>query len=187
MVISVGSDLPLLLALAAEVPGVSSGWAAVGLPGLGVLAARHSGLDLSAGAFVDAPGSRWPQVVAHLAGAVPVVLLGSTGTVAGRPAARIGALLRTGGTVLLVAGPWQGADARFRVAATAWEGLGTGHGVLRRRRAQVEVSGRGIDDARPRWTELWLPTAAGPAVPVMEGRTDQAVGGSVVPSLRVVR
>jgi hypothetical protein len=51
----------------------------------------------------------------------------------------------------------------------------------------VSVSGRGIDHARPRWTEMWLPTATGPAAPVLEEGTDEAGDGTAGPTLPVVR
>ena len=74
--VSVGQDLPLLLALAAPAAAEAGAWAVVGLPQLGVLAADSMGLNVGTGLWVDRPGTRWPDVVATLAEAVPVLLLG---------------------------------------------------------------------------------------------------------------
>jgi hypothetical protein len=45
--VSAGEEMPLLLALAAEACAGAVGWAAVGLPHLGVFATRAAGLDLA--------------------------------------------------------------------------------------------------------------------------------------------
>jgi hypothetical protein len=144
------TDLPLLLALAAEAAGPGAGWAVVGLPQLGALAAGHAGLDLASGVWVDSPGARWPQVLGLLVGAVPLVLLGAPRPVAGAVGRRIAAQVRRAGATLLVAGVWTGADARLRVTGTVWEGVGTGHGVLQGRRTVVEATG-----AVSRWPAGW--------------------------------
>ena len=54
----------------------------------------------------------------------------------------------------------EAADVSLTVAATAWEGLGQGHGHLRARRVVVEAAGRRGAD-RPRRAELWLPGPGG--------------------------
>ncbi|MPY61961.1 hypothetical protein [Streptomyces spongiae] len=89
--VSAGGDMPLLLALAAEVSADSAGWAAVGLPDLGPLAAADAGLDVGAGLWVDEPGrhrvlsrvvdelegaDRPRLYVLEIAGAVPRVKIG---------------------------------------------------------------------------------------------------------------
>ncbi|MEW2521021.1 hypothetical protein [Actinacidiphila alni] len=83
--------------------------------------------------------------------------------------------------MLLVAGPWEGADPRYRVAGAVWEGLGRGHGVLRGRRVLVEASGRGAAGGVPRHAPWWLPGAYG-AQPVADGLVTAHVGSG----LRVV-
>lgn len=161
---SAGGDVPLLLALAADAVAHGRaagrtgpvGWAAVGLPFLGALAACDAGLDLDAGLWVDDPGRRWPQVLTAVLEAVPVVLTGPLPPVPDRVGRRIAALLRRSGSVLLAADRWEGAQLRLRVTAAAWEGVGDGDGLLRGRRATVAVAGRGAAD-RPRHAELWLP------------------------------
>lgn len=189
-VTAVGGDKGVLLALAAQAAGRRSGtgWAVVGLPSLGALAARDAGLDVGAGLWVDAPGGRWSQVVSLLVPTVPVILLGSQGAAPGRVVRRVAGQVRANGAVLLVAGPWDGADLRVRVAEAQWDGLGAGHGVLRRRRIVMEVSGRGAAGGAPRRAELWLPGPAGTAMPVAgRGPAAPAVAGDAAGrALRVV-
>lgn len=174
--VSTCGDLPLLLALAAEsarTVGAERGgsWATVGLPQLGALAAVDAGLDLGAGMWVDQPGRRWPEVVATALEAVSVVLLGlpaplrtaGQAAVPERTVRRVGALLRRSGSVLLVAGPWPGAEVRLRVSQAAWEGVSSdGYGLLRGRRTRVTATGRGVPGAE-RGVELWLPGPLGTA------------------------
>ncbi|MFF4257885.1 hypothetical protein ACFY1L_42530 [Streptomyces sp. NPDC001663] len=172
--VSAGGDMPLLLALAAEVSSGGVGWAAVGLPQMGALAAQAAGLELESGMRIDDPGRQWAQVVATVAEAVPVVLVGGRlGAVPDRIARRLAAVLRRGGSVLLAADSWQGAEVRMRVVSAAWEGIGGGHGLLRGRRVRVASVGRGAA-AAPRYAEMWLPGPGGRIVPV---HTDAAAGG----------
>lgn len=161
--VTTGSDMPLLLALAAEAAAEAGAWAVVGLPQLGVLAAQSMGLDMGVGMFVDRPGRRWPEVVATLAEVVPVLLLGECGPVIGRTAQRLGAVLRRTGTVLLTLGEWEGAEVRLRVTQARWEGVGVGHGLLRARRVEVTASGRGSAGGVPQTASLWLPGPDGRA------------------------
>ncbi|MFJ9378932.1 hypothetical protein [Streptomyces sp. NPDC101455] len=163
--VSAPGDLPLLLALGAAAGADHTAWAAVGLPYLGALAAHSAGLDLACGLWVDAPGDRWPEAISTLADGVPLILLGPVGAVTERTHRRLTGLLRRSGTVLLVAGPWPGAQLRLSVEAASWEGVGHGHGLLRRRRVRVTASGRGAA-AAPRTAELWLPGPDGSVHPV---------------------
>ncbi|MHA6757316.1 hypothetical protein [Streptacidiphilus sp. PAMC 29251] len=168
------ADLPVLLALAG--PAAAEGtWAAVGLPRLGAAAAVDAGLDLARGLWVDRPGRDWPQVLGVLLEAVPLVLLASPGRVAPRTGQRLAALQRRTGAVVLVAGPWDGAQIRLRVAARAWEGVQAGHGLLRRRRVQIVATGRGAA-ANGGSATAWLPGPDGtPApAPVEAGRSPLA-------------
>ena len=168
--------MPLLLALAAEASGGSVGWAAVGLPQMGALAAQSAGLELAGGMRIDDPGRQWAQVLATVAEAVPVVLVGRLAPVPDRIARRLAAVLRRSGSVLLAADSWQGAEVRMRVFSAAWEGIGGGHGLLRGRRVRVAAAGRGAA-AVARYAEMWLPGADGlvAAVP--------GAGRHVVPAL----
>ncbi|WP_419993725.1 hypothetical protein [Streptomyces boninensis] len=167
--VSVGRDLPLLLALAAPAAAEAGAWAVIGLPQLGVLAAESMGLDVGTGLWVDKPGPRWPDVVATLAEAVPVLLLGPLGPAPDRLARRLAAVLRRTGTVLLTTGPWEGAGLRMAVTASRWEGVGAGHGLLRARRVQVTATGRGAAGGAPRTAQLWLPGPDGRAGPADDG------------------
>ncbi|MFJ1742515.1 hypothetical protein ACIOG4_28050 [Streptomyces microflavus] len=159
--------MPLLLALAAQTAGSASGWATVGLPELGALAAEAAGLDLTRGMRIDYPGDRWGHVLAIVLEAVPVVLLGALGPVTAQTARRLGAVLRRSGSVLLTADQWEGAEVRLRVVAATWEGVGQGHGLLHRRRVTVAATGRGAA-AAPTYTDMWLPGPTGQAAAARE-------------------
>ncbi|MET9222292.1 hypothetical protein ABZX65_26500 [Streptomyces sp. NPDC003300] len=160
------ADRALLLALAGAAAKI---WAAVALPDLGALAAADAGLDISAGLWVDTPGGSWPQVVGLLLDSASVVLIGDVGPVPDQLARRITARARRASSILLSAGPWPTASMRLRVTSTAWDGLGTGHGLLRGRRATVVASGRGVPV--PRHAEVWLPDRHGRLAAVGEDET----------------
>ncbi|MGY6019998.1 hypothetical protein [Streptomyces spinosirectus] len=185
--------MPLLLALAAEASSGTVGWAAVGLPQMGALAAQAAGLELASGMRIDDPGRQWVQVLATVAEAVPVVLVGRLGPVPDRIARRLAAVLRRGGSVLLAADSWQGAEVRMSVVSAAWEGVGGGHGLLRGRRVRVAAAGRGAA-AVPRHAEMWLPGPDGHVAPVRsaaepgarEAVTPEAASRRERPALRVV-
>ena len=66
----------------------------------------------------------------------------------------------TAGTSMSQAtGGWS-PDVVLTVARSQWQGLGEGHGMLRRRRARIEAIGRGRA-ARPRQLEVLLPANQG--------------------------
>jgi hypothetical protein len=161
-----GVSLALALAAAASREGA---WAAaVGLPSLGLGAAAELGVELKRLALVPAPGERWPAVVAALLDGMDLLLLGLPGPVRSADARRLVARNRERGTVLVVlehsGSRWpEVPDFRLSVAGARWEGLGCGHGHLRRRRLDVLVSGRRAA-SRERRATLWLPgeTSAGP-------------------------
>lgn len=180
--VSASGDMPLLLALAAESSRDTVGWAAVGLPQMGVLAAQAAGLDLAHGMRIDTPGQQWAQVLATVLEAVPVVMTGSLDPVPDRIARRLAAVMRRSGSVLLSAGGWQGADVRLQVVTSSWEGVGQGHGLLHARRVTVAAAGRGAA-AAPRYAEMWLPGPGG-AIAAMTGE-DGAV--SAVPAASAIR
>jgi hypothetical protein len=56
--------------------------------------------------------------------------------------------LRQHGSVLLVMGPWPGADLVLTARWVGWTGLGRGHGRLRDRELVVDVGGRGAAAGR---------------------------------------
>ncbi|MGI5144188.1 hypothetical protein [Streptomyces sp. CA-106110] len=183
--VSAGGDMPLLLALAAEASRGAAGWAAVGLPQLGVLAAEAAGLELAHGMRIDTPGRQWAQVLATVLEAVPVVVTGSLDAVPDRVARRLAAVMRRSGSVLLSAGGWQGAEVRLRVVVSSWEGVGQGHGLLRARRVTVAAAGRGAAVA-PRYAEMWLPGPNGAIAPVGQEASGGPLAVPATPAVRAV-
>ncbi|MEU8923974.1 hypothetical protein AB0D10_24010 [Kitasatospora sp. NPDC048545] len=163
-----GGDTGLLLALAAGVRETEGGWAAaVGLPDLGLAAAEGYGLDLRRLLVADDPGPHWAEVVSVLAGAVELVMLRPDGPVPPKLAARLAAVLRRSGCVLLVAGSWPGAALRLGVRSGRWFGLGDGHGQLTGRQVEVVAEGRG-SAVRGLTARLWLPDEHGAVRPLPE-------------------
>lgn len=157
--VAVAGSMSLALALLAG-PSAGGSWcAAVGLPALGLSAAAEWGVALRRLALVAHPGQDWPSVVATLLDALDVVLAGPPARVRSADARRLVARGRERGAVLIVAGPWEGADVRLAVVESHWQGVGDGHGHLQARRVEVVAEGRGAA-ARPRRARLWLP---GPA------------------------
>ena len=92
----------------------------------------------------------WPQVVASLLDGCDVVLLCPPARPAAQLRRKLEAAARRFGSVLLVAGEWEGAQARLLIADQEWAGIGAGHGRLRARRAQIVAEGRGAGAARGR-------------------------------------
>ncbi len=64
-----------------------------------------------------------------------------------------------GASMSHAAGGWS-PDVVLTVAGSQWQGLGEGHGMLRRRRARIDAVGRGRA-ARPRRVEVLLPADEG--------------------------
>jgi hypothetical protein len=165
-VVAAGPWSLLCLALAAGASAAGAWCAMVGLPQLGVAAAADAGLDPDRMLLIADPGTGWPQVVASLLDGCELVLLRPPDRPSAQVRRRIEATVRRFGGVLVVAGEWDGAQARLSVAQQEWTGIGTGHGRLRARRVQVVADGRGgAVQRRTQW--LWLPgpdgsvTAAG--------------------------
>jgi hypothetical protein len=168
----------LSLALAAGASAAGAWCAAVGLPSLGVRAAIDIGLDPDRLLLVAEPGPGWAQVVASLLDGCDIVLLRPPDHPSAQLRRKLEATARRHGRVLLVAGDWDGAAARLRIADHQWAGLAPGHGRLRARRAHVRSEGRGAG-ARPRHAWLWLPSQDGtvtPADPAEPARTPGAPG-----------
>jgi len=155
-VVAAGRWSLLCLALAAGA-SVAGAWCAVaGVPQLGVSAAIGVGLDPARLLLVPDPGTAWPQVVASLLDGCELVLLRPPDRAPAALRRRLEAVLRRCGGVLVVAGDWDGAQARLLVTRQEWAGLQPGHGRLRARRVLVAADGRG-SAARPRTRWLWLP------------------------------
>ena len=155
-VVAVGRWSLLCLAVAAGASAAGAWCAAVGLPQLGVAAAADAGLDPGRMLLIPDPGAHWPQVVASLLDGCELVILRPRGPLAAHLRRRLAAALRRSGGVLVVAGDWAEARTRLRIERQEWAGLGTGHGRLRGRRAQVTADGRGAAGP-PRREWLWLP------------------------------
>ena len=155
-VVAVGRWSLLCLAVAAGASAAGAWCAAVGLPQLGVVAAADAGLDPGRMLLIPDPGAHWPQVVASLLDGCELVLVRPPGRPPAQVRTRLAATLRRCGGVLVVAGGWEGAQARLLVARQEWAGIGTGHGRLRACRVQVAADGRGAA-ARSRAQWLWLP------------------------------
>jgi hypothetical protein len=115
-------------------------------------------------------------VVAALLDAIDVVLVRSPPGLPPAQARHLAARARERGAVLVPLGPWpEPADLRLAVTASAWQGLGRGHGTLRARRVEVAVTGRG-PAARERRVHLWLPGSDGAIAAA--GSPGDADGGS---------
>ena len=163
-VVTAGRWSLLCLALAAGA-SVAGAWCAVaGVPQLGVSAAAGVGLDPARLLLVADPGTAWPQVVASLLDGCELVLLRPPGHAPAQVRRRVEAVLRRCGGVLVVAGDWDGAQARLLVTRQEWAGIEAGHGRLRARRVLVVADGRGAA-ARPRTRWLWLPGPDGSVGP----------------------
>ena len=151
--VSVSGSVGLALGVLAG-PSQAGAWcASVGIPSLGLVAAAEAGIALDRFPMVADPGDDWPTVTAALLDAFDVVLLGGQRR---GPNRRLEARARERGAVLVVAGDWPGADVRLSVTRSEWDGLGDGHGHLRRHRLEVVASGRRAA-ARERRAEVWLP------------------------------
>lgn len=170
-VVATGTWGLLCLALAAGASHAGAWCAVVGLPSLGVLAAADLGLDPGRLLLIAEPGGSWPQVVASLLDGCDLVLLRPPDRPSAQLRRKLEAVARRHGSVLLVAGEWDGAQARLRVARHEWTGLGAGHGRLRARKAEVVAEGRGT---RPRSQWLWLPGPDGAVTTVAEAAADAA-------------
>jgi hypothetical protein len=146
----------LCLALAAGASAAGAWCAVVGLPQAGMVAAAGVGLDPGRTLLVPDPGGSWPQVVAALLDGCELVLLRPPGRPSAQVRRRLEAAMRRSGSVLVVAGDWEGAQTRLFITHQEWEGIGPGHGRLRACRARVVADGRGVA-AQPHAQWLWLP------------------------------
>ncbi|HEY1642171.1 MAG TPA: hypothetical protein VGG35_15875 [Streptosporangiaceae bacterium] len=174
-VVTAGGWGLLCLALAAGASAAGAWCAAVGLPAAGVRAAADLGVEPGRLLLVAEPGPGWPQVVASLLDGCDIILLRPPDRPPAQLRRKLEATARRHGSVLLVAGEWEGAAARLHVARQEWAGLGAGHGRLRARQAQVVAEGRGAG-ARPRSAWVWLPGPDG-AVAAVSGQPSRQRDG----------
>jgi len=174
-VVAAGRWSLLCLALAAGASAAGAWCAAAGLPQLGVAAAADAGLDPGRLLLIAEPGPSWPQVVAALLDGCEIVLVCPPDRPSAQVRRKLEAAIRRYGGVLVVAGDWEGAQTRLRVARQEWTGTGTGHGRLRARRVQVLTDGRGAW-SRPRTQWLWLPAPDGSVAIAAAGIADGVAG-----------
>ena len=158
----------LLCAALAAGPVASGAWCAVaGIPEFGVAAAADAGLDPTRLLVIPGLGPNWAQVVISLLDGCDLVVLRPPDRPPAHARRKLEAAVRRYGAVLLVAGDWDGAQVRLRIAAQEWAGIGPGHGRLRWRRAQVVADGRGgWSRSQARW--LWLPGPDGTVTAVAD-------------------
>lgn len=158
---SIESRSLALTCLGAAMPRGAWG-AIVGMPDLGIEAARDLGVPMDRIALVPHPGRSWLDVVASLAEAMPVVLAVSPGRVTPTEAARLAARLRQASSTLLVEGPWPNAATVVRQVRAEWQGLSGGDGRIAAgslvveaasggapRMARIPIAGEGLREPDP--------------------------------------
>lgn len=167
--VAVHGSAALLFALLSEATANGSWAAAVGLPGLGLVAAAEAGVEVSRLALVPRPGTELVNVVAALLDGVDLVVVGSPWRLAESEARRLSARARHRGAVLLPCDTrsgtrpdagWPGVDVRLRCTDARWSGPESGYGHLRSREITVRADGRGAA-SRPRSCRLVLPDRDG--------------------------
>ena len=157
-VYSVAGSALLLLALLAP-PSAAGAWCGVvGMPDLGLEAARDAGIDLDRLVLIPRPAEHWMTVVASLADIMGVVALRPPAQATEATVARLSARLRQHGTTLFVQGAWPHSEAMISVDSPRWHGLEHGHGQLVAREVTLTVTTR--TSGRPRSARLWLPGEA---------------------------
>jgi len=139
--------------------GPEAPWSAlVGMPGVGLLAAAEFGVDLDRVVVIPEPGPDVLQVLSILIDGVDMIAVALPAGARPGPSRQrvLTGRLRQHGAVLLVMGPWPGADLVMTARSVGWTGLGQGHGRLRDRELVVEVSGRGAAAGRRNTAALLL-------------------------------
>lgn len=186
----VPGEITLALTLVSAASHAGRWVSVVGVPAMGPVAATQLGVQLERLVLVPQPTGQWAVVTAALLESMDVVVVRPPDRVRSADARRLVARTREREAVLVVLGAgWpEGTDLRLTVTGAAWEGLESGHGHLRARRAEVTVSGRraGGGDRRG-W--LWLPgpdgkvgvasgpaNVAAPAVPEVVAAAPSLVG-----------
>jgi len=187
-------SVSLALALVAEAMRAGSWVAVVDAPWLGLAALEQYGIDLSRLVMVGqtSAGSRdsgsrdsglrdsgqWASVMAALVDGFEVVIHTSR-SVGERDARRVRAHAREKEAVLMQVGSVRAggvADLQLDVVGSAWSGVGDGHGYLKSRMVDVEVSGRRFGGV-PRRVSLWLPDEHG-VVRAFDPAMDQRSGAA---------
>ncbi|MFM8482602.1 MAG: hypothetical protein ACKOBT_04555 [Actinomycetota bacterium] len=181
------------LALAATATQTGSWAGVVGVPQVGVVAAQHLGVVLERTVFIALPttttsGER-PDLVGALSAlvdGVDLVIMARRTIAALSPSVmrRLQARVQSRGAVLVIIGDPGTTSVDLRVSARAqyWQGIGTGHGHLRRRLVALELDGRRC--GRPRRHSVWLPGDDGGLSTAGETSSETASETSVVVPLR---
>lgn len=167
-------------ALGSEALGDGSWLAVVGGEDLGLAAAHGFGLPLDRVVLIETPPrNQWADVVAALLDAFEIVAVAPDGPVGRRDARRLAVRAREQGTVLfhLDGGrAWpEPLDVLLRVHAGPWEGIGRGHGHLRRRSLPVRSEGRRVPGPE-RSATITLPGPGPLTPPLPEPGTPVGVG-----------
>ena len=156
----------LALTVAADATTAGSWLAVVGIPSLGVDAAGEAGVVLERLVAIDADPANTAEWAERVAAAIDGFDLVLT-----RPPARPGQVVsklrrrvQSRGAVLLLLGERRAfaadqVDMVLETVDAEWDGLGDGHGHLRRRRVVVSATGRRAP--RPVERDLWLPGSSG--------------------------
>ncbi len=186
----------LALALASRATTAGSWLAVVGMAPIGIEAAGELGVAVDRLVSIDADRSQpgeWADRVAAAADGFELILtmppVGPPSR-AERVIRKVRQRIQARGAVLLAVCPGGGssrsgigADVVLEATAGEWEGLGHGHGYLRRRRVVVRASGRRVP--RPVEHQLWLPGITGRAeliepVTAAKATTVVTVGGGAL-------
>jgi len=151
IVVSGSTSLALTTMAAASAEG--SWCAAVGFSSLGLVAAAELGIELGRFALIPSPSRQWAVVVAALLDALDVVLVRPPTSVSSSDARRLASRARERGSVLVPVVDdnftWPQSDLHLRCQGREWQGVGNGHGYLRKQRMRIEATGRGAA-SRPR-------------------------------------
>ncbi|WP_063825182.1 hypothetical protein [Catelliglobosispora koreensis] len=142
----------LMFALLAEATTRGSWAALVALPGLGLAAAKATGVALERIAVVPNPGPDTLSVAATLLDGFDLVVVGVHGGITASAASQMSARARKAGSVLVTLGEWPGANMTVACRDARW----LSRGRLRCRELTVRLTGRG-GAARPNEKRIWLP------------------------------
>lgn len=174
------------LALAAAATQTGSWAGVVGVPQVGVVAAQHLGVVLERTVFIALPTTTTSGERPDLVGALSALVDGVDVVITARRmiaslsssvVRRLQVRVQSRGAVLVIIGDPGTTSVDLRVSARAqyWQGIGAGHGHLRRRLVALELDGRRC--GRPRRHSVWLPGDDG-------GLSDASDTSSVVPLRR---
>jgi hypothetical protein len=147
-VVAVQGSTSLVIALVAEASREGSWAAMIGMPNVGVVAAARRGIELARLALVPHPGSQAAAVAGACVDGMDMVVMGPRLALGDADRRRLAARAREQGSVIISAGPWDGAHMNLAVTRSTWSGLGAGDGRLRARDMLVEVTSRAGGPAR---------------------------------------